>query len=39
MFFDRLAKLLDDVFKPKPKYITVTPVISGPVQALPPSPG
>ena len=38
MFFDKLSKLLNDVFKPKPKYITVTPVSSAePTQMLPPS--
>ena len=38
MFFDKLSRLLNDVFKPKPKYITVTPVSSaGPTQMLPPS--
>ena len=37
MFFERLSKMLSDVFHPRPKYITVTPVTSAPVQALPPS--
>ncbi len=38
MFFDRLSRLLNDAFRPKPKYITVTPVSSaGPAQMLPPS--
>ena len=36
MFLDKLTKLLNDAFRPKPKYITVTPVTgSGPAQALP----
>ena len=38
MFFDKLSRMLNDVFRPKPKYITVTPVTdSGPTQMLPPS--
>ncbi|MDO4865632.1 MAG: isoprenyl transferase [Clostridia bacterium] len=38
MFFDKLTRMLNDILRPKPKYITVTPVNSaGPVQALPPS--
>lgn len=38
MFFDKLTRLLNDVFRPKPKYITVTPVTdAGPTQLLPPS--
>ena len=38
MFFDKLSRMLNDVFRPKPKYITVTPVSdSGPTQLLPPS--
>lgn len=38
MFFDKLSRMLNDVFRPKPKYITVTPVTdSGPTQLLPPS--
>ena len=38
MFFDKLTRMLNDILRPKPKYITVTPVNSaGPTQALPPS--
>ena len=38
MFFDTLSRMLNDVFRPKPKYITVTPVANpGPTQLLPPS--
>ena len=38
MFFDKLSRMLNDVFRPKPRYITVTPVTdSGPTQMLPPS--
>ena len=37
MFLERLTRLFGDMFHPKPKYITVTPVTSTPVQALPPS--
>lgn len=38
MFFDKLTRMLNDVFRPKPKYITVTPVTdAGPTQLLPPS--
>ena len=37
MFFDKLTALLNDMFRPRPKYITVTPVNSAPAQALPPS--
>ena len=39
MFFDRLAKLLNNVFKPAPKYITVSvaQATAGPSPALPPS--
>ena len=38
MFLDKLTKLLNDAFRPKPQYITVTPVTeAGAGQALPPS--
>ena len=38
MFLERLTQLLSGAFRPKPKYITVTPVGStGPVAALPPA--
>lgn len=39
MFFDKLSKLLNDVFHPAPKYITVSvaQANAGPAQALPPS--
>ena len=38
MFFDALSRLLEDVFNPKPRYITVTPVTAdASPQALPPS--
>ena len=38
MFFDKLTRMLNDILRPKPRYITVTPVNSaGPTQALPPS--
>ena len=42
MFLDKLTKLLNDALRPRPKYITVTPVTdAAPVQALPagPQPG
>ncbi len=39
MFFEKLSRLLGDVFRPAPKYITVsvTQATAGPAQALPPS--
>ena len=38
MFLDKLTRLLEDALRPKPKYITVTPVTNdAPTQALPPS--
>ncbi len=38
MFFEKLSRMLSEAFRPRPKYITVTPVTdSAPAQALPPS--
>ena len=39
MFFEKLSKMLNDIFRPSPKYITVSvaQAASGPAQALPPS--
>ena len=37
VFFEKLSQMLSNAFRPKPKYITVTPVASGPVAALPPA--
>ncbi len=37
MFFEKLTQLLSNAFRPKPRYITVTPVTAAPVAALPPA--